>query len=678
MDLIWYRRRLGRMEAGEIVGRIRDVARKQLWRGRFREALSGACNPPRCIRRSFSGAVAAINHSSLPPAAVDRLIKAAQGVVAGRWRVFGWPLPDFGADPDWFRDAHSGRNAPGDSYAFDIRYREEGRTGNIKYIWEPSRHQHLTVLAAAYAITGEPCYADRVAAHLRSWWSENPFLSGPHWISGIELGLRLISWVWVRRLLAAWPPVATLFEDNPQFLSQLYDHQSWLASFRSRGSSANNHLVAESVGLFAASCAFPVFAESGRWRRRCARILEREIVTQNFPSGLNREQATDYHGFVAELFLAAAIEGEISGQPLPPVVWERICAMVDALAAVIDARGQPPRQGDSDNGAALLMDDPEYDRWKALLSTGKKLFGPLPWWPQFDDEDVRTHLWTRGILLPPLAGARPKARPYLFADAGQVFLRAGAGRDEIWCRCDHGPHGFGSIAAHAHADALSIELRMGGVEILADPGTYCYHGEPRWRSYFRSTIGHNTVELLGRDQSISGGPFLWTKQADAEIVAVDGLEEASPVARWVAEQMGYVVQGGPVHRRTVTLIRASRTLTIQDEMIGGRCEAVPARVAFHFGPDVDCRLCQGTAHLSWRGGTAELELPERLKWTLWFGEQTLPFGWFSRSFGIKVPTFSLLGTGVARVDSPLISTLVAGKIAAASNTPRQVQLHGAD
>ena len=41
-----------------------------------------------------------------------------------------------------------------------------------------------------------------------------------------------------------------------------------------------------------------------------------------------------------------------------------------------------------------------------------------------------------------------------------------------------GPHGFLSIAAHAHADALSVEVRHGGVEILVDPGTYCYHGEP--------------------------------------------------------------------------------------------------------------------------------------------------------------------------------------------------------
>ena len=90
--------------------------------------------------------------------------------------------------------------------------------------------------------------------------------------------------------------------------------------------------------------------------------------------------------------------------------------------------------------------------------------------------------------------------------------------EEIWCRCDAGPHGFLSIAAHAHADALAVEVRYDGTDVLADPGTYCYHGEPRWRSYFRSTLAHNTIEVGGQDQSTSGGPFLWTRHARSGLI----------------------------------------------------------------------------------------------------------------------------------------------------------------
>jgi hypothetical protein len=657
MNLKWYLRRLRRMGPVEVAGRTRDTTQKYLWRHRQRNPLKAYP----LADRSFVAVLPAFDSDSLPRAAADNLIATAQRLLEGRWGVFAKQHPAFGADPDWFVDAGSGLRAPGDCYAFDTPYRDEATIGNIKYIWEPSRHQHLTVLAAAYAVSGDDRYAERAAQHLNSWWSKNPFLSGPHWISGIELGLRLISWVWVRRLLAAWPGASATFEGNPRFLDQLYYHQRWLASLPSRGSSANNHLIAEAAGQFTASCAFPFFAESSRWRSQSASVLESEIVRQTFASGLNRELATDYHGFVLELFLCAAIEGKLSKHPLAAPVWERIRAMTDALAAIVDANGQPPRQGDGDNGVGLLLDDPDYDRWKALLSTGRKLFDPMPWWPKLEDQDVRSSLWTCGIERPRVAAPRPSVRSNFFEDAGQVYLRAGSGSEEIWCRCDHGPHGFLSIAAHAHADALSLELRVGGVEVLAEPGTYCYHGNPEWREFFRSTVAHNTLELMGRAQSVPGGPFLWTEQAKARLLAVDGLDKNSPQARWQAEHTGYVRQFGLLHRRTVVLNREARVLTIQDELLGESEALVPVRLAFHFGPDVECHLVSGKALLAWPGGGAEFELPSDLSWTLHRGEKKPPFGWFSRSFDVKVPSYSLLGSGEMRRASPIISRLALQK-----------------
>jgi Heparinase II/III-like protein/Heparinase II/III N-terminus len=652
MNLDWYWRRLHRMGPAEVVWRLQDAVFRQLWR--FQQDRPAT----RLAERSFVDVLNAVDRKCLPQKAAVRLIAAAEDVLEGRWRVFAKVHPALSADPDWFLDAHSGLHIPDDRYAFDISYRDESRRGNIKYIWEPSRHHHLTVLAAAYAITGDKRYAERVALHLQSWWSKNPFLRGPHWISGIELGIRLISWVWMRRLLATWSGAAGLFEDNPLFVSQLYHHQRWLAYFPSRGSSANNHLVAEAAGQFVASCAFQFFAESLMWRRQSARVLETEIVKQTFSGGLNRELATDYHGFVLELFLTAAVEGELSKQPLTGTVWERIRAMMDALAAIVDCECKAPRQGDGDDGIGLLLDGPDYNRWKALLSTGRRMFGQMPWWPHFEDEDVRTQLWACAIASPEITALRPAKRPNLFSDAGQAYLRTANGREEIWCRCDSGPHGFLSIAAHAHADALSVELRVGGVEVLVDPGTYCYHGNPEWRSYFRSTLAHNTLELFGRSQSVPAGPFLWMKSAQSRLISVDGLDELAPEAQWQAEHTGYTSIGGPVHRRIVVLKRAARIITIQDELLGDAGEFVQARLAFHLGPEIKCTLTSKKALLIWPDGDAELELPPGLSWRLHRGEKAPPLGWFSPSFDLKVPSFSLIGSGTMRVGSTIISRVL--------------------
>ena len=161
----------------------------------------------------------------------------------------------------------TGRRSEPDRYAFRINHRSEEQVGNVKQVWEISRLQHLTLLARAWYLSRGRAYAERVADQLRSWWRENPFLSGVHWTSGIELGIRLISLAWIRRLLDDWPGVADLFEDNDLAVPQIRWHQQYLAAFRSRGSSANNHVIAEAAGQLVASCAFPWFAESERWRR---------------------------------------------------------------------------------------------------------------------------------------------------------------------------------------------------------------------------------------------------------------------------------------------------------------------------------------------------------------------------------------------------------------------------
>ena len=89
---------------------------------------------------------------------------------------------------------------------------------------------HLTLLATAWYLTRDERYAERVAAQLRSWWQDNPFLSGVHWTSGIEIGIRLISLAWIRRLLDDWPPVERAVRAQRRWrVAQIRWHQQYLA-----------------------------------------------------------------------------------------------------------------------------------------------------------------------------------------------------------------------------------------------------------------------------------------------------------------------------------------------------------------------------------------------------------------------------------------------------------------
>ena len=633
----WYLRRLSRMVPREVGGRAGDALRRRRWRSA----------PPHCptvTGARFTAVLPAGTVAAVAPDAAKRLVAEADRLMAGHVEYFGVVRDDL-ADPDWWYDPKTGRRAPW-GYAFGVPYRDEEVVGDIKQIWELSRHQYLTVLAAAYAITGDDRYAERVADHLRSWWTANAPLHGVHWTSGIELGIRLLSWVWVRRLLDGWPGAAELFERNPVALNQIWHHQRWLAAFPSRGSSANNHVIAEAAGQFAASCAFGWFPTSARLRADALRSLERHLRGNTFRSGLNRELATEYHGLVLELGLAALAEADLAGVPVPPTVRLVLLRMTDALAAIVDDRLRPPRQGDADDGHGLVVDGAGTDRWGSLLATGDAVFGRRAWWPEVTGTDVRTPLLAALIRPYPEDGAvppvtRPASRPAHFADAGLTVLR---GPDGIWCRCDGGPHGFLSIAAHAHADALSVEVRQDGVDVLADPGTFCYHGQPVWRRYFRSTLGHNTLQLDDADQSVSGGPFLWTRHARSRVLvaepsgALDG-----GTARWCAEHDGYQRS---VHRRRVELTAATRELKVVDEVRGPRRSV---RLAFHLGPAIAADLTGSRAALTWTRDGAErsavLDLPGELSWRAHRGETDPPLGWYSAGFGRKEPATTLVGTG---------------------------------
>jgi hypothetical protein len=668
--IAWYVRRLQCMSPQEVLWRSADVLRQTAWRVRqvpagtaprhvVRLARDGyRVTPKLATTPRFESPLSAGVLDAVPADDMRRLLRTADEILAGRWEALGVTRRDMVA-PDWFLDPVSGRRAPQAAYCFSINHRNDAVTGNAKQVWELSRHHHLTVLAAAYALTGDRRYAERAGSHLQSWWQENPFLSGIHWTSGIELGIRLISWVWTRRLLDGWDGVQGLFEQNELALKQIWWHQTYLAGFRSRGSSANNHVVAEAAGQLVAALAFPWFEESTAWADEAARLLRQELASNTFPSGVNRELAFDYHGLVTELGLISGIEADVAGHPLSEETWRSLGRMLDVAAACLDCGLRAPRQGDSDEGRTLMIAAPEDNRWEALLALGQALFGAPEWWPPAQPGVV-------SVLLPALARTRslpdrPASRPWHFADAGiTIFRSEPADRTEIWCRCDSGPHGFLSIAAHAHADALSVEVRHGGTDILTDPGTYCYSGDPQFRRYFRSTIGHNTLEVLGRDQSISGGPTIWVRHAESRLTSLESSPDGNE-GRWVAEHYGYrTLDPAATHRRTVKFHGGQRLIEIFDEIDGAA--DTPVRLAFHLGPVVEADLDGCTLTLRWpdRDGEeakATMTLPSSLGWSLVRGATDPVLGWFSPAFGQKVPATDVIGVGSAGTGSPLQTRL---------------------
>ena len=166
-----------------------------------------------------------------------------------------------------------------------------------------------------------------------------------------------------------------LFEHNDDAVRQIGWHQEFLAAFPSRGSSANNHVVAEAAGpagrglrVSLVLAAAPLAAERGR--AAGARARGQHLRRRAQPRAGDR---------LPPLRPRARAGGRGRGRrrrhALSEATWARLTRMLDAAAAIVDVTGRPPRQGDGDEGRALVVDDPERDPWAAVLATGAAAAG---------------------------------------------------------------------------------------------------------------------------------------------------------------------------------------------------------------------------------------------------------------------------------------------------------------
>ncbi|MCC7462078.1 MAG: alginate lyase family protein [Gammaproteobacteria bacterium] len=645
----WYVRRLRSMSPAEILWRAATSTRGVLDHARHTLKLR-----PRAARRfAASRALEAPPPFRIPaeapqgpqaPGWLARLRADADEIAAHRLSFFNLRSQFLGDPIDWHRDHWLQKSAPV-IYAPAIDYRDTREAGDCKLVWEPNRHHQLVVLARAWRATGEQRYATAVLAQLDSWLRANPFGAGMNWRSSLELGIRLINWVWALDLIRDAGPIAA--DLRRRLLESLYLHCWTNARSYSRGSSSNNHLIGEAAGVYVATAYFPDMPGAARWRRAARTILIRELLRQSYPSGCTREQAIGYQMFVLEFYVACGLVGRWSGEDFPPEYWQRVERMIAFLGELLEGGDSLPFFGDADDGCVLNLGRTPRDP-RDLLAIGAILFGradfkalagPLrePAWWLCGAAGASAY---DALAVPPPAPLASRA----YADAGYYLLQCGtrAAADRISVLFDCGEHGLGSIAAHGHADSLSFALRAFGTDVFVDPGTYDYFTYPAWRSHFRSTRAHNTVEIDGVDQSTMLGPFMWGQRAVSRCLDWQTGADQTSVR---GEHDGYARLAVPaLHRRSLQLDAATRTLSIVDEIVSTGSH----RIALHFQLAEHCQLEQsGSRHCVIRLGAQRVILsvdPALELAVLPSGENPIQ-GWVSRGYHHKAAAPLLVARG---------------------------------
>jgi hypothetical protein len=255
--------------------------------------------------------------------------------------------------------------------------------------------------------------------------------------------------------------------------------------------------------------------------------------------------------------------------------------MIGFVRAIKDAGGNMPNVGDLDDGMVFMLTPDARERRISNLQGLDQAFSGQQ--PGLLSDDSGASWLQSGFSVPRNWPAeRDGEHRRAFAGGGYFVLGHQFGKqDEVSVVFDVAPLGYLSIAAHGHADRLSFVLSLGGVPVLIDPGTYCFHSDSNWRDYFRSTAAHNTARIDGIDQSEMAGPFMWTRKA-RPIVEVQEFSDTSQRVR--ARNEGYRGLSDPVvHTRDIRVDGQAGVISVIDERAARSAHAIER--FWHFADD---------------------------------------------------------------------------------------------
>jgi hypothetical protein len=512
------------------------------------------------------------------PEEVEDIVAQAERICSHRFDLLGYRAVDWGKDIDWQVDAVHGKRAPNSPW-FQIRYLDFDQVGDAKITWELNRHQHLVTLAKAYRLTGTTRYADELFQQWYHWQEQNAYGVGINWCSSLEVAFRSLSWIWVAQLLQGCGVVPQRFPAD--LAGALAVNARHIERFLSTYFSPNTHLLGEGVGLFFIGTLNPRSPRTQRWQEHGWRIVLQEAQRQVLPDGMHFEQSIYYHAYALDFFLHARTLAQVNGISIPASFDRTIEKMLEVLSALASA-GPLPHLGDDDGGRLFNPQRNATEHLADSLAAGSVLFNRRDFKSAVGKLCEET-VWLLGMdgarRFESLRGESPEVASFALPSSG-TYVMCSSFPAEHRLVIDAGPQGAGR-AGHGHADALSVQLAVGGQPLLIDPGTLSYVRPNNERDTFRGTAAHSTVQIDGLNQADPAGPFGWKH---LPIVKVNRWLTGETFDFFSGWHSGYAGLPHPVwHYRYIFYLKPHFWL-VRDVLTGQGSHRVEA--AWHFAPGV--------------------------------------------------------------------------------------------
>jgi hypothetical protein len=525
-------------------------------------------------------------------------------------------------------------------------------------------------LVRAYLLEQDERYLDGLWALIKSWKSQNQPNSGPHWISGQEVAIRLMALIFVACVLHAEADLDP--ECHATLVQMIAVHAERIPpTLIYARSQANNHLIVESVALYSAGLLFPELIGAPRWRTLGRRWLVEGLSQQIYSDGGYVQHSMNYHRLLLQAAIWGARLGEAHAEPLPAAVLARLRKATGWFGSLIDlATGSGPNLGPNDGALILPLSTCEFNDFRPTLLASSILFhnqsvcaaGPWDEWVLWLGLDVHETSLVQPIeavraekpvSVPENMGLKDSVRVVHdvehtqdFPDAG-LYLMCGT-RSSAVMRCAHFRNRPG------HSDQLHFDLWWKGLNVVRDPGTYLYNGAPPWDNRLSGAEVHNTVILDGKEPMLRAGSFLWLDWAQGRLVG-RWRSESGLLEVLAAEHTGYARYGVTIRR---TVVRAGDDLwLVVDDLLGSGQHH--AQIGWLL-PDVHWHLDGQRVELSLTGGRLQVHIGGSVQSVGMYREGQLVdgirstgnehlWGWYSPTYAIQEPALRLVGEASGRL-----------------------------
>ena len=511
---------------------------------------------------------------------------------------------------------------------------------DLKHVYELNRQQHLVLLAKAYYFSKDKKFEVKVYEQIYSWIKSNPYRRTVNWLSPLEMGVRIISWLWAYSFLTE--DSCFCFKHHENIKKSIHKQTIYISNNLQRREFPNNHLIGEAATLVIVGAMFPHFAEAGNWVDVGLDILETQIERQVFSDGMDKEQALDYHRFVLDFYTHVVILCNRNNIAISANLLKKLESMYEVLLHIVRPDGYGPMIGDDDNGRVVKLNGDSGRYLLSALSTGAVLFER----GDFKHAAMDFHeesFWLLGLggyqKFQDMPSEKPDLNSFYFRKSGLFVMKSRGDIGSHYLSFDCGPQGMGT-AGHGHSDGLSFELSVFGAPLMIDPGTFVYNGSKVWRDYFRGTSAHNTVVVDGVNQSEFKEPydeFGWANKADCQTISTFLSNDFDFIN---AYHDGYKRFSDPVRHLRSMLFVKDHYWIITDTLDGQGSHCLEWPLHFVEGAKIVDSVKKGVYEIERGDGVgvvASFTCNADHEGVVFEGAHDPPQGWVSYRYGEKLP-----------------------------------------